>query len=143
MLPVADELGVTPFLVVPAANAAERQIARFEEGATLEEIYAEQVRHARGGRWLSRSGRLAEELVEQFKRLKVTDILVSTMSTVAQLGYAKLAEETRDLEQAKLAIESLRALLPVLEGSLPEDAIRDFRQVVSNLQLAYAEAAAG
>jgi carboxylate-amine ligase len=42
--PVADEIGATPFLAVPAANAAERQIARYEEGATLEEIYAEQVR---------------------------------------------------------------------------------------------------
>jgi glutamate---cysteine ligase / carboxylate-amine ligase len=42
--PVADEIGAAPFLAVPAANAAERQIARFEEGATLEEIYAEQVR---------------------------------------------------------------------------------------------------
>jgi hypothetical protein len=29
---------------VPEQNAAERQIARFEEGASLEEIYAEQVR---------------------------------------------------------------------------------------------------
>jgi carboxylate-amine ligase len=43
-LPVADEIGATPFLTVPAQNAAERQIARYEEGATLEEIYAEQVR---------------------------------------------------------------------------------------------------
>jgi carboxylate-amine ligase len=43
MRPVADELGVTPYLKVPAANAAERQIARHEERATLEEIYAEQV----------------------------------------------------------------------------------------------------
>jgi carboxylate-amine ligase len=43
ILPVADELGVTPYLNVPAANAAERQIARHEEGATLETIYAEQV----------------------------------------------------------------------------------------------------
>jgi hypothetical protein len=42
--PVADEIGATPFLAVPAANAAERQIARYEDGATLEEIYAEQVR---------------------------------------------------------------------------------------------------
>jgi carboxylate-amine ligase len=51
MLPVADELGVTQFLSIPAANAAERQIARFEEGATLEQIYAEQVatREAVGG----------------------------------------------------------------------------------------------
>jgi glutamate---cysteine ligase / carboxylate-amine ligase len=43
MLPIADELGVTPYLKVPAANAAERQIMRNEEGASLEEIYAEQV----------------------------------------------------------------------------------------------------
>jgi carboxylate-amine ligase len=42
--PVADEIGVSPYLVVPAQNAAERQRARFEEGATLAEIYAEQVK---------------------------------------------------------------------------------------------------
>lgn len=41
--PMAEELGTAPFLAVPAANAAERQIARFEQGATLEQIYAEQV----------------------------------------------------------------------------------------------------
>jgi carboxylate-amine ligase len=41
--PVADEIGAAPFLAVPAANAAERQIARWTEGATLREIYAEQV----------------------------------------------------------------------------------------------------
>jgi len=42
--PVAAELGAAEYLAVPGANAAERQIARFEEGASLEEIYAEQVR---------------------------------------------------------------------------------------------------
>jgi carboxylate-amine ligase len=42
--PVADELGAASFLAVPERNAAERQIARYDEGATLEEIYAEQVR---------------------------------------------------------------------------------------------------
>jgi glutamate---cysteine ligase / carboxylate-amine ligase len=42
--PVAEELGAAPFLGVPEANAAERQIARHNDGATLEEIYAEQVR---------------------------------------------------------------------------------------------------
>jgi carboxylate-amine ligase len=42
--PVADEVGAAPFLNVPERNAAERQIARFEDGASLEEIYAEQVR---------------------------------------------------------------------------------------------------
>src|SRR3954451_13982310 len=42
--PVAEELGCAAALSIPAANAAERQIARHEGGATLEEIYAEQVR---------------------------------------------------------------------------------------------------
>jgi len=42
--PVADEIGAAPYLAIPERNAAERQIARVEEGATLEEVYAEQVR---------------------------------------------------------------------------------------------------
>jgi len=41
--PVADEIGAGPFLAVPEQNASERQIARYEEGVSLEEIYAEQV----------------------------------------------------------------------------------------------------
>ncbi|HEY8315775.1 MAG TPA: YbdK family carboxylate-amine ligase, partial [Gaiellaceae bacterium] len=41
--PVADELGASPWLTVPERNAAERQIARHEEGASMEEIFAEQV----------------------------------------------------------------------------------------------------
>jgi carboxylate-amine ligase len=44
--PVADEIGVAPFLDVPAANAAERQIARHEEGASIEEIFKEQQAYA-------------------------------------------------------------------------------------------------
>jgi carboxylate-amine ligase len=44
VLPVAEELGAAEYLNVTTANAAERQIARFEQGASLEEIYAEQVR---------------------------------------------------------------------------------------------------
>jgi carboxylate-amine ligase len=44
VLPVADELGAGSWLSIPAANATERQLARFAEGATLEQIYAEQVR---------------------------------------------------------------------------------------------------
>ena len=41
--PVADELGVTPWLAIPERNAAERQVARHEEGASMEQIFAEQV----------------------------------------------------------------------------------------------------
>jgi len=41
--PAADELGSTAWLAIPERNAAERQIARHGEGATLEQIFAEQV----------------------------------------------------------------------------------------------------
>jgi hypothetical protein len=85
--------------------------------------------------------RLIDELQAELAKLKVADLLLQTLYSVSSLGYHRLTGETRDLEQAQLAIEALRALLPVLEGSVPEDALRDFGQVLANLQLAYADAA--
>jgi hypothetical protein len=82
-----------------------------------------------------------EQLLEQIRRMKVSDLLLSTITTVAQLGYAKLDPSGRDLEQAKLAIESLRALVPLLEGTVADEVLRDYAQVTANLQLAYAKAA--
>lgn len=83
---------------------------------------------------------LMKQLEEELKKLKVSDLLVQTLYTVSSLGYRRLSEEGRDLDQARLAIEALRALLPVLEGSATEELIRDFKQVTANLQLAYADA---
>jgi hypothetical protein len=82
-----------------------------------------------------------EELLEQIRQLKVSDVLLSTLTTVAQLAYAKLEPASRDLEQARLAIEAMRALVPVLEGAVPDDVLESFRSVISNLQLAYVDAA--
>ncbi len=42
--PAADELGVSQYLAVPAANSAERQSAQYRDGATMEEIYTDLVR---------------------------------------------------------------------------------------------------
>jgi hypothetical protein len=80
-----------------------------------------------------------EELFEELKRLKVSDVVVQTLFTVSSLGYHKLAQ--KELGEAKLAIEALRVLVPVVEGQVDEHVVRDFRQVTANLQLAYAEAA--
>lgn len=79
----------------------------------------------------------AEQLVEELRKAKVEDMVVHSASLFASLAYGKLSEEARDLEQARLAIEALQALVAVL----PEELRGDFRQVVSNLQLAYAAAA--
>jgi uncharacterized membrane protein len=81
-----------------------------------------------------------EQLIDAVKQMKVSDLLLSTAATLAQLGFAKLDESTRDLEQARLAIEGMKALLDSLAGAVPEEILRDFHQVVANLQLAYASA---
>jgi hypothetical protein len=87
------------------------------------------------------AGPTPDELLEAIRKMKVSDLLLSTVSTVAQLGYAKLEEGARDLEQARLAVESMRALIPVLADAVPEEATKELNQVVADLQLAYAKAA--
>jgi hypothetical protein len=79
-------------------------------------------------------------LEEELRKLRVSDLLVQTLYTVSSLGYRRLGESDRDLEQARLAIEAVRALLPLLEGSVPAEVTRDFGEVLANMQLTYADA---
>lgn len=89
---------------------------------------------------------LARELAEELRKLRVEDVLVNTLVHVSTIGYRRLgltedALDERDLDQTSLAIETMRALLPVLEGFLPEDIVSGFEEQIANLQLAYAKAA--
>ena len=84
---------------------------------------------------------LVEQLQAELSRLKVSDLLVQTVYTISSLGYHRLSGDNKDLEQARLAIEALKALLPVLEGAVAAEVVRDFNQVLVNMQLAYASAA--
>jgi hypothetical protein len=82
-----------------------------------------------------------EELREALDRVGVADILVNALSATASIGFRRVSAEGRDLEQARMAIESLRALEPVLrEGGVDEALVRDLEQARTNLQLAYAKA---
>ena len=80
----------------------------------------------------------AEQLVAELRKAKVSDLLVHTCSMLASLGYGKLDPELRELDQARLAIDALDALAPLLD----EGPRRDIQQVVANLKLAYADAVA-
>jgi hypothetical protein len=89
---------------------------------------------------------LAQQLAEELRRLRIEDVVIQTLITISSIGYRRLGltEETRDdrdLQQAKLAIDTMTALTPVLEDVVPEDLVRDFNQSVAALQLAYAQAA--
>ena len=83
-----------------------------------------------------------EQLREALQKIRVSDVLVETMQGLASLGYHRLNAETRDLDQTRLAIDALKAIGGVLDGVVPPELTRDFNQVVANLQLAYASAAA-
>ena len=90
--------------------------------------------------------RLAEQLAEELRRLRVEDVIVQTLVSVSQIGYRRLGltPETkgeRDLEQVRFAIATMQALTPVLETMLSAELVRDFASSVANLQLAYARAA--
>jgi hypothetical protein len=89
---------------------------------------------------------LARELAEELRRLRIEDVLLQTLITISSIGYRRLGltedtKDDRDLQQAKLAIDTMTALTPVLESVVPEELIRDFNQSVASLQLAYANAA--
>ena len=89
---------------------------------------------------------LARDLAEELRKLKVEDVLVSVLVQISSIGYRRLGltEETkddRDLGQTKLAIDTMKAITPVLGQVLPPELIRDFESSVANLQLAYAKAA--
>jgi hypothetical protein len=77
-----------------------------------------------------------EELREGLRQARVPDLLLETSTLLASLAFGKLASDVGDLEQARLAIDALKALTPLLD----EGPRRDIQQVTANLQLAYAEA---
>jgi hypothetical protein len=84
-----------------------------------------------------------DELREALDRIGVADVLLNALSATASLGFRRVSTEARDLAQARLAIEALRALEPVLrEGGVDEALVRDLEQARTNLQLAYANAVA-
>jgi hypothetical protein len=81
----------------------------------------------------------------ELKKVRVDDVLVQTVISLINLGGRKAGlapgtEDERDPEQVRQAIESVRALLPLVEPTLGPDAER-VREALSQLQMAYAKLA--
>ena len=75
---------------------------------------------------------LRAALEEQMKRITVNDVLVQTAVTLVNLGAQKLGED-HDVEQARLAIEGVRALMPLL----PDEVKSPITDALSQLQMAF------
>jgi hypothetical protein len=76
-----------------------------------------------------------DALLAEVAGLDVKQLLMGAASTLASLAYAKL--ERGDLPQAKLAIDGVAALVPLLEGDLQ----RDLEHALAGLQVAFVDAA--
>jgi hypothetical protein len=84
----------------------------------------------------------------ELKRLRVDDVVIQTIVSLVNLGGRRLGlapgtegpatESERDLDQVRLAIESVRLLLPLVEGQLGDD-VRTLREALSQLQMAYVQ----
>lgn len=84
-------------------------------------------------------------LEEELKRVRVEQVV--TEATVSILNVAVLraglvpgSEGERDLDQTRLGIEAVRALLPLVEQVLGGEQARPIRDALSQLQMAYVQA---
>ena len=82
-----------------------------------------------------------DEIREALKKLRVEDVLLQTAATLIDLAARRLglAEDDgpRQLDQAKLAIDAIRALQPLMT----DEQQAAVREPLSQLQMAYAREA--
>jgi glycine/D-amino acid oxidase-like deaminating enzyme len=77
---------------------------------------------------------LRAALEEQLRQLQVEDVLLQTVVTLVNLAGRRLtAEGEKDAEQARVAIEAVRALLPLC----PQEELKPVRDALSQLQMLY------
>jgi hypothetical protein len=83
---------------------------------------------------------LRRRLEEELRKLRVQDVLLQSVGSLINRTSRRIAkEDERDLEQARLGIDAVRALTDLLD---PE-AANQVRNALSELQVAYAREASG
>jgi len=83
---------------------------------------------------------LRERVEEQLRKVRVQDLLLETAVSVLNLSARRIAkEDERDLEQARVGIEAVRALM----GLLDDEPGKQVRGALSEVQMLYARHAEG
>jgi len=84
---------------------------------------------------------LEEELRQVRVEQVVTEATVSILNVaVLRAGLVPGSEGDRDLDQTRMGIEAVRALLPLVEQTLGAEQTRPIRDALSQLQMAYVQA---
>jgi hypothetical protein len=82
-----------------------------------------------------------EEIAREFADIKVHELLVNTTTMLASIAAIRLGEPPdRDLEQAKLAIDAIKALQRPLADFLDDDMKSQLNGLIASLQMAYVNA---
>jgi hypothetical protein len=83
---------------------------------------------------------LRQRVEEQLRRVRVQDLLLESVAGIVNLTARRIAkEDERDLEQARIGIEAVRAVVGLLEPE-PGKAVRE---ALAELQVLYAREAQG
>jgi len=87
----------------------------------------------------------AKELEEQLRKLTAAQLLFQCAGSLLNLAALRLGlsgeQGSKDLTQARQAIDGVRALLPVLEGAASASQVAALKDSLSQLQLLYAKLA--
>lgn len=77
---------------------------------------------------------LQRRLEEQLRQLRVQDLVLESVASILNLSARRIAkEDERDLEQGRIGIEAVRALLDLLEEG-PREQVRE---ALSQVQMLY------
>ena len=83
---------------------------------------------------------LREQLEEHLRKVRVQDLLLESVVSVINLSARRIAkEDERDLEQARVGIEAVRAVV----GLLDDEPAKQVRGALSEIQMLYARHAEG
>jgi hypothetical protein len=83
----------------------------------------------------------------ELKKIRVEHVLLEHVVTLVNLGMRRTGlspgtETERDPTQVRLAIEGIRAVLPLIEEAAPQQ-VGQIRQALSQLQMAYVRIGGG
>jgi uncharacterized protein (DUF2236 family) len=79
-------------------------------------------------------------LEEQLRRVRVQDLLLESVASILNLSARRIAkQDEQDLEQGRVGIEAVRAVVGLLEPEAQEQV----RQALSQVQMLYARESGG
>jgi hypothetical protein len=83
---------------------------------------------------------MLQRMEEEMRRVRVHDVITQSAVSILNLSARRIAkQDERDLEQARIGIEAVSALVDLLE----EEPQREVRNALGQVQVMYAQEAGG